>query len=132
MREEIEKIREVSRALMDPEFALRIFETSWDAQVVVNQDGQIQFANAQAEFLLGYPRSELYDKHVNMLLPEVLRQKHLQHLSSYVDQPRVRPMGANLELKALHRSGKEFDVLIYLVPIVWHDGLLIVATIKKK
>lgn len=46
--------------------------------------------------------------------------------------PRMRPMGESLSLKALHRNGVEFDVLIYLVPIIWHDGLFVVATVRKK
>lgn len=132
IRRTIEQIREVSRGLMDPEFALRTFEFAWDAQIVVNEDAKIQFVNTQAELLFGYPRADLYDQHVNNLLPEAIRDKHIEHLQSYFGQPRVRPMGENLALKARHRNGNEFSVLIYLVPMVWHQGLLVVATIRKK
>lgn len=132
MREEIEKIREVSKGLMDPELALRMFEFAWDAQIVINEEAKIQFVNNHAELLFGYPRAEMYDQHLNILVPENLRERHTIHLSKYIEEPRVRPMGENLTLKARHRNGKEFDVLIYLVPIVWHAGLLVVATIKKK
>lgn len=74
-RETIEKIRAVGRGLMDPEFALRMFETAWDAKIVVNEKGEIQFVNAQAEFLFGYPRAELHDRHINMLVPSELRER---------------------------------------------------------
>ena len=131
-RETIEKIRAVGRGLMDPEFALRMFETAWDAKIVVNEKGEIQFVNAQAEFLFGYPRAELHDRHINMLVPSELRERHAGFMEAYMTMPRMRPMGESLSLKALHRNGVEFDVLIYLVPIIWHDGLFVVATVRKK
>lgn len=128
----VEKIRAIGRGLMDPEFALRIFETGWDAQIVVNETGLIQFVNGQAELLFGHPRGEMHDHHINMLLPERLRERHSNFIAGYISCPRMRPMGEMLELKALHRNGNEFDAAIYLVPIIWQDGLFVVATVRRK
>ncbi len=128
-RKTIEEIRKVSERLMDPEFALRVFEFDWDAKIVIDEDAKIQFVNNQAEILFGYTRNDLYDKHVNILVPQSVKDIHLKHLENYFKQPRVRPMGG---FKGRHKSGSEFDALIYLLPIMWHKGLLVVATVKTK
>lgn len=129
---DLERIREMSSRLLDPEFAIRIFETDWDAKIIVNEQLEIQFVNAQTELMFGYPRVELVGNHVNMLLPEALRDRHTTYTKLFIEDPRVRPMGSDMQLKALHRNGKEMNVRIYLVPVPWHDGLRVVATIRKK
>ncbi len=131
MTDIIEAIRKVGDSLIDPQLAIQIFESGWLAEVVVNERAEIQFVNRQAELLFGYSRKELYDQHVNMLLPQNKRESHIPHLATYFAEPRVRPMGALLELLARHKNGNEFGVQIYLVPIMWNDGLLVVATIRK-
>ncbi len=125
----VEEIREVSRRLMDPEFALRAFEVSWDARVVVNHEARIQFVNGQAEILFGHLREDMYDRHINMLVPEDVRDRHLTHLIDYFLHPRMRPMQG---FRGLTKGGLVFDALIYLVPIQWRSGLLVDATIRKK
>lgn len=129
IKQEIEKIRRAGNGLMDPEFALRIFEFDWDAKLVVNEHAEIMFVNNQAEIMFGYPRNEMYDKPVTMLVPEDVRVVHEAHLSMYLKEPRVRPMGG---FRGQHKSGRGFEAMIYLVPIQWHEGLLVVATIKNK
>lgn len=127
----VEKIRKIGESLMDPQLAIEVFESGWLAQVVVNGEAEIQFVNRQAELLFGWSRKELYDQHVNILVPEIARGAHTNHLSTYFAEPRVRPMGEMLKLQARHKSGAEFAVQIYLVPIMWHDGLLVNATVRK-
>lgn len=129
LRETVEEIRAVSRRLMDPEFALRTFEFAWDARIVVSDQATIQFVNGQAEILFGYLREEMYDNHINMLVPEDVRDQHRSHLTEYFQHPRVRPMQG---FRGRTRDGREFDASIYLVPIQWRQGLLIDATIRKK
>lgn len=125
----VEEIREVGRRLMDPEFALRTFEFAWDARIVVDEGANIQFVNGQAEILFGYLRDELYDQHINMLIPEDARERHLIHLAEFLRLPRMRPMQG---FRGLNKKGREFEALIYLVPIQWRQGLLVDATIRKK
>lgn len=127
--EAVEQIREAGRRLMDPGFALKTFEFAWDARIVVNEDAVIQFVNSQAEILFGYLREELYDQHINMLVPPDLREQHLVHLAGYMALPRMRPMQG---FRGLPKNGKMFEAMIYLVPIQWRQGLLIDATIVKK
>src|SRR5512143_2835566 len=57
----------------------RIFESTPDALLVVDQAGRITVANAQAESLFGYSRSELIGQPVEMLVPPRFAARHVDH-----------------------------------------------------
>ena len=75
-----------------------LFEFSPDAIVVTDRSGRIADVNAQLEKFFGYGRSELTGQPVEVLIPERFRAEHPKHRADYAAQPRVRSMGAGLEL----------------------------------
>jgi PAS domain S-box-containing protein len=101
-----------------------------DGIVMVNSDGLIALVNNQAESLFGYTRGELRGQPIEILLPARLRAAHVSHRSSYVAQPRVRSMGAGLELNGVRKDGTEFAVEISLSPIVTDGGTLVMSAIR--
>jgi len=64
----------------------------------VDQSGDIILVNAQTEKLFGYARTELLGRKVEQLFPPRYRRKHLSRRDAFFAEPRVRPMGAGLEL----------------------------------
>jgi PAS domain S-box-containing protein len=87
-----------------------------DAMLMVNRAGEIVIGNAQAEKLFGRTREQLVGHPVESLIPPRLRDRHPQHRENFFDDPRVRPMGAGLELFALRGDGTEIPVEISLSP----------------
>jgi PAS domain S-box-containing protein len=94
-----------------------LLDSAPDAMVIVDGNGQIEIINNQAESMFGYARDELRGKQVEVLLPERLRQRHLQHRDNFAQAPSVRPMGASFELIARRKDGSEFPVEISLSPV---------------
>ncbi|MDP2056739.1 MAG: PAS domain-containing protein, partial [Thiobacillus sp.] len=71
-----------------------IFEHTPDALLLVDQTGRITLANAQAETLFGYDRSELVGQAVEMLVPPRFAARHVGHRPGFMAESHSRPMGA--------------------------------------
>lgn len=107
-----------------------LLEAAPDAMVIVDHVGQIVMVNAQVERLLGYRREELLGKRVEVLVPSARRAEHVAHRGGYLQAARPRPMGAGLELTALHRDGSEVPVEISLSPIEGDEGTMVLAAVR--
>ena len=105
-------------------------EAAPDAMIIVDESGRIVFANQQVAETFGYQPEEVVGLGVEALLPERFRAPHAVHRERFTASGRRRPMGAGLELYALHRDGREFPVEISLSPIRDGSRTLITAAIR--
>src|ERR1700747_300301 len=88
-----------------------------DALIVVESDGTIAQVNSQTEELFGYQRGELLGQKIEVLVPERYRRQHPAHRDDFTHSPRIRRMGAGLDLYGRRRDGSEFAVEISLSPV---------------
>ena len=107
-----------------------VLESAPDAMIVTDACGCIVFANYQAVALFGYERQELVGSPLELLLPEPLRDRHVGHREAFAQTPRVRPMGAGLELAGRRKDGSEVPIEISLSPIADGGTMLAAATIR--
>jgi diguanylate cyclase (GGDEF)-like protein/PAS domain S-box-containing protein len=107
-----------------------LFAVSPDAIVVTDADGRIKETNARLNQLFGYHSNELPGHPIEILIPERFRQNYHAHRCTYNNQPRVRRMGAALELFGLRKDGTEFPVEIMLGPVETPPGGMVLGVIR--
>jgi PAS domain S-box-containing protein len=101
-----------------------------DALVAAGQDGTIVQINSQAEELFGYRREELLGQKIELLVPERYRRHHQSHREDFTRTPKVRRMGAGLDLYGRRNDGSEFPVEISLSPVSLGGGTLVLSSIR--
>ena len=101
-----------------------------DAIVAVDIDGTIVQVNSQTEAIFGYPRGELIGQKIEILVPARYRDQHHEHRGSFAHSPKVRRMGAGLDLKGRRRDGSEFSVEISLSPVSLPEGTFVLSAIR--
>jgi protein-histidine pros-kinase len=112
------------------DIALEILASSHEAIVVVDDDGGIVYANHQAEELFAYEKGEMSGKKVEVLMPEMFREKHRVQRKNFAKSPRSRPLVSGLSLKGQRKDGRIFDAEIALTPVKTDEGMLISSTIR--
>ena len=122
--------RRTDQALKEAAAKLEAFiESASQGVVAVDAGGRIELVNARTEEMFGCRREDLLGQPLEILLPERLRETHKQHREGYFSAPRIRPMGANLELCGRRKDGSEFPIEIGLSYIRTSDGVLAMGLI---
>jgi PAS domain S-box-containing protein len=107
-----------------------LFQFAPDAIIIVEEGGRIVRINDQAKVMFGYTEKEFLGKRIEMLMPARFRRRHVRHQEQYMAAPRLRQMGAGLELYAQRKDGSEFPVDIMLSPIETSEGRSVIATVR--
>lgn len=113
------------------EITRHLLRSSPDALVVIDDGGEIRFANDAVAELLGYRPADLVGRPLEVLIPERLRPRHGEHIASFFRDPRNREMGAAIaDLCARRIDGTEFPAAIRLAPFKVGDRFMVAAAIR--
>lgn len=118
--------KDLAQAILSPS----LIEAIPDAIAVVDEEGTIVQVNAQTEQMFGYSHQELIGQKIEILVPERYRADHHSHRGHFGEKPKIRRMGAGLDLYGCRRDGSEFPVEISLSPVKSTHGMLILSAIR--
>ncbi len=94
-----------------------IFQALPDPHLIIDQDVRIRHVNNSACLSFGYDHDELVDQPIEILIPDLLHEKHREHVKRYMADPKARPMGVGLTVKAKRKSGILVPIEVSLSPI---------------
>ena len=114
----------------NPNWAAKILEATCEAILVVDQEGEIKYANPQAAVLFGWERNELVGLSVETLIPPTYSKIHQTHRRAYLDNPTSRRMGAQREMLARTKDGRDFYAEISLSPYQVGDSALTICLLS--
>lgn len=98
------------------QFFRALFDSAFDATVVVSEEGTIVLANPACQGLLGHSPAELFGRSVDTLVPHRFKA-HGERRKEYDASPHARSMGRGIALYARHADGHDIPVDISLTPI---------------
>lgn len=111
--------------------AARLIDAAPDPMFLVDgASGVIEMANQQATQVFGYPKERLVGMLVEELMPPRFRGRHVEHRQLFVSNPKLRPMGTNLEIYGLRKNGEEVAVDASLAPVGTDEGMKVLVALR--
>jgi PAS domain S-box-containing protein len=107
-----------------------LLEAAPDAMVVVNQAGEIELLNVQAEKQFGYRRDELVGQKVKNIIPEGFAERLIADETRTAAEALAQQIGTGIELIGRRKDGSEFPIEIMLSPLESAEGILVTAAIR--
>ena len=106
-----------------------LFETSPNGILVVDEAGQITFANPAIERLFGFKREELIGHPVEMLVAKEFAASHEYLRRSFVSHPETRQMAEGLDAHGLRKDGRLIPIEVSLNPVEGEGRKGVLATV---
>jgi two-component system, sensor histidine kinase and response regulator len=102
-----------------------IVDTAYDAFVAMDADGKIIDWNPRAEAIFGWTREEAVGRTVaETLIPPRFRDDHERGLKRFLATGEGPLLNNRIEIRALHRDGREFPAELTIAPIRVGDSFL--------
>jgi PAS domain S-box-containing protein len=91
-----------------------LFTTAAEGLVVVDSSGVILMHNPRLNAMFGFSEGELVGARVEVLLPDAVRKRHVEHRQAYDTKPVQRSMGIGMDLWGKRKDGTVLPVEVSL------------------
>jgi PAS domain S-box-containing protein len=115
-----------------------LFHAAPDAVIVIDEAGNIVNWNPRAEALFGWTAPEVMGKPLNdTIIPHRYRAAHQEGLKRFLQTGEAKVLGRTIEIQAINKSAREFDVALSIAPSVSNGkhffiGFIRDITLQKK
>ncbi|MCW5908358.1 MAG: PAS domain S-box protein [Chitinophagales bacterium] len=106
-----------------------LFAYATEGIILANRAGEIVLANPFAEKMFGFTQQEMIGQPIEILLPDNVREKHVQHRDAFHKNPVNRSMGAGRDLYAKRKDGSVFPVEVSLSHYTMNGEVFVIAFI---
>ena len=109
-----------------------ILDNADEAIISINERQQIQLFNQGAEKIFGYRANEVMGEPLDILLPEVFREIHRQHVENYrKSQKKAHTMSnRNVNIYGRRKHGEEFPAEASISKLQTQDGIIFTVMLQ--
>ena len=109
-----------------------ILDNAEEGIISIDEQQTIQLFNQGAEKIFGYRANEVMGEPLDILLPEVFRQVHRQHVKNFGNSKRLARAMAdkNSRVHGLRKSGEEFPAEASISKLRSREGMLFTVMVK--
>lgn len=123
--------KKAQEELCENEERFRILaETATDAILLADEDSVILYVNKAAENIFGYSIYEMLGQNLTMLMPEYIRQHHLDTMKQYLRSAHKQTLRRRVELPGLHKSGRIVPLEISYSDVIRDHKHLFAAIVR--
>ncbi len=106
---DVSKQKNLERAIEESENRLRsLLESTHDAVISINNQGNIIFWNKGAKRIFGYSENEIINKPLVLLIPERFRKDFKKQMEQLLSTGKSKILGKIIEMAGLKKDGSEF------------------------
>ena len=108
-----------------------LFDAALDAVVAMSPDGIVAAWNKQAETTFGWLHDEAVGQTLaSLIIPPDLRDAHWKGLKRFLATGEGPVVNQRIEVRALHKDGREFPAELTILPLQQDDRLTFFAFIR--
>lgn len=104
-------------------------ESISEGVVIVDHNQHIVSVNKSLEEMFGYSPEELLGRHLDILIPKEIHEKHKTYVKDFVKKSDMRQMGHGRNLYGVHKKGHSISVEAGLNPFEWESNSYIMALV---
>jgi PAS domain S-box-containing protein len=108
-----------------------LLDTALDAVIAMAADGRIVAWSKQAEEIFGWRREDALGQVLaSLIIPPDLRQAHWKGLERFLSTGEGPVINRRVEVRAMHKDGREFPAELTIVPLRQSDRLTFFAFVR--
>ena len=85
-------------------------ETATDGIIVIDEESSMLYVNPAVEKIFGYASAEMLGVSLTTLMPDNIRQTHLERMARYIETGGQTLKWESIEFSGLHKSGREIPL----------------------
>jgi two-component system sensor kinase FixL len=124
------RVQAEQAARRDGDWLRSLIQTSQDAVVSIDRQGQIVLFNPAAERIFGYTADEVAGRKVNILMAEPYAVEHDSYISDYQRTGKARAMGQTRLFLAKRKNGEQFPIEVSLTEVAADESVPYAAFIR--
>lgn len=110
---DVTETKKAIKELRESEEKFRIIaETASDGIITIDEDNMIIFVNKAIYKMFGYAEQELIGKNVNIIMPEIIKERHNSSVKSFIASGVAKSDWSGMTLKGMHKDGREVPIEI--------------------